>query len=69
MGGKSTRLFINHKLFIIHEMWLLMVVNQNLEAISSEPCAKSLNFEVSRYVNFISSNFQVFVRLCESQVL
>jgi hypothetical protein len=70
--GRSARLFISHRLFIAHEMWLLMIVGQSLEVNGSkfkQPHVTFLNFQVSRYVNFITPNFQVFVLLCELWVL
>jgi len=33
------------------------------------PCMRSLNFQVSQYVSFITSNSKFFVHLCESQIL
>jgi hypothetical protein len=53
-------------------MWLLMIIGQNLEASSNkfkQTCEGFFNFQVSRYVNFIIPNFQIFVILCELWVL
>jgi hypothetical protein len=68
--GRSIKLFISHRLFITHEMWLLMIVGQSLEVNNNkfkQPHVRFLNFQVSRNVNFI--NFQVFVLLCELWIL